>query len=925
MVLRKLTVALLSIGVMLPGLTHALAVRDIKTTSALGEPFRAEVELSDIGDLTEEDIKVGLASQEDFERLGIERIYFLTELHFDVVIQGGRSVVKISSNKRVTEPFLDFVVRISWPNNTRLQEVTAFLDPPMSASHAAIPSAPVVVAAQPVIMPSVVQVDETTTTQLADNTSASEEVADTSYRVRKNDTLWNVARRVRPSTAISVPQMMNLLHKANPQAFIANNINMLRNGEVLRVPTLSEMQTVSNQMTAHADTQVVLPQASSKPLSRQQIDATSSPKASLAVQQAPRAQMKLVAPTGTQIATAGRMGKEVQAAHGQTSGNGAGTGLAKPVAKASAHVHKLSQELTALEMQVKANDHKIAMQNARLAELEAQLKARRLAAEQAAAKHKAVEKSALEKKALATMVCAVATQSFLSTEAKAADAPAAKEGGSSMLPIFGAGLLLVIIGVIFFLKSKSNKKQEPQRQAKPAATPQPQQPTAKTKAETKPVEKQETKAVPKPAATPKMAEPKKAMDPLEEAQQYLEMERFPQAVGLLTKALIQTPDRSDIHLKLLEIFAKQKDRQSFEEQLAKLELLGEIDANLEADKLKALLPPAPKVASKDDAIVFERVAPTPVEPVSADIQSLEDLEKDFAMSLSQPNMKALDIEIRPDPVFDEPAVQEIESSLDLDAGFSFAKEAAPEVVIDDSGLDFHFEETPAVVETEEPSKAAMFDSGLSLDSLDDFLAEHKLDEAPAVVEKVEEVKVEPSFSFDQALADFKEEATEEPELNLTEGFELEEFELGHDEASLELKHATETGLESLDVDFSVDETVAKSDFNLDDVKAPAIDTVDLREAAAAFDQDLSQQSSEALDDLDLDFDVSIASDDVLADLDKEFSFLATTDENTTRLDLARAYIEMGDRTGARDLLDEVVAEGNGDQKNEAQGMLMRIG
>ena len=99
MVLRKLTMALLSIGVMLPGLTHALAVRDIKTKSALCEPFSAEVELTDIGDLTEEDIKVGLAQKEDFERLGIERVYFLTELRFDVVVSGGRSIVKITSQQ----------------------------------------------------------------------------------------------------------------------------------------------------------------------------------------------------------------------------------------------------------------------------------------------------------------------------------------------------------------------------------------------------------------------------------------------------------------------------------------------------------------------------------------------------------------------------------------------------------------------------------------------------------------------------------------------------------------------------------------------------------------------------------------------------------------------------------------------------------
>ena len=57
MVLRKLAMALLSIGVILPGLTHALALRDVKTKSALGEPFRAELELSDLGDLSDEDIK----------------------------------------------------------------------------------------------------------------------------------------------------------------------------------------------------------------------------------------------------------------------------------------------------------------------------------------------------------------------------------------------------------------------------------------------------------------------------------------------------------------------------------------------------------------------------------------------------------------------------------------------------------------------------------------------------------------------------------------------------------------------------------------------------------------------------------------------------------------------------------------------------
>ena len=132
MVLRKLAMALLSLGVVLPGLTHALALREVKTTSALGEPFSAELELSDLGDLTDQDIKVGLAQPEDFERLGIEQVYILSELRFEVIVnQGGRSYIKITTYKRMTEPFLDFIVRVSWPNNTRLQQVTALLDPPL--------------------------------------------------------------------------------------------------------------------------------------------------------------------------------------------------------------------------------------------------------------------------------------------------------------------------------------------------------------------------------------------------------------------------------------------------------------------------------------------------------------------------------------------------------------------------------------------------------------------------------------------------------------------------------------------------------------------------------------------------------------------------------------------------------------------------
>jgi len=63
---------------------------------------------------------------------------------------------------------------------------------------------------------------------------------------------------------------------------------------------------------------------------------------------------------------------------------------------------------------------------------------------------------------------------------------------------------------------------------------------------------------------------------------------------------------------------------------------------------------------------------------------------------------------------------------------------------------------------------------------------------------------------------------------------------------------------------------------------------------------------------------------VSADEDDEFDFLAETDENATKLDLARAYIEMGDMEGARDILNEVISEGSDSQRDDARQLLERV-
>lgn len=913
MVLRKLAMALLSIGVILPGLTHALALRDVKTKSALGEPFRAELDLSDLGDLTEEDIKVSLAQPEDFERLGIEQTYLLADLRFEVIVnQGGRSYIKINSPKRVTEPFLDFIIRVTWPNNTRLHQITALLDPPASklARKAEPIQAPVVVKSEPVIQPVVKTIEQPVVVEA----EAVEMVTtEKSYTVRKFDTLWKIARKVRPNTAIPVGQMMKALHKANPDAFIANNMNMLKDGEVLKVPNLSDVQSAAQMTQQQANTPAVV-QAQTKSLARQQIDASKKDKVVVNAPVIAKPQLKLLAPTGQKTANStGLTEKVAKKQHSEPASvvTHKKVTVEKVVQKTESYNQKLTQELGSLEQQLKLNDKKIAMQNAKLAQLEAQLKARRLAAEQA--KHK----TDLEKKAVATMACAVALQSFVSVDAHAADAPA-KSG--SMMPIIGGVVaILIVIAAIFVLKGKGKKEQPP---------------VGKPVAPTPPVAKPVTPEVKKPEPVIVKPEPAKPQDPLEDVRPFLETERYPQAVGLLTKALVQTPDRADIHLKLLEIFVKQKDRPAFEEQYKKLEALSDLDAIVAADKLQQQLPkPAPKAPEKSKmdetgALVFESskpvVAPTPVVE-EAPFISLDDLENDFKLSLSSPNLKAVNIPLAPDPIElqqpepivaakEEAKIAELDDLLSGGLEFKFDKEQAP-VAPQEAHTGLNFKLDDVKFDLAEPEVKPNVGTGLSLDSLNDFLAEHKI-ETPV---EAETPALGTALDFEAELAKFKEEK-QEPELadNLDAGFELEEFKIAGEPST------KDNDLEfDLNADFSLDEQLVveqKADFNLD-FDTPSADLDDL---AAKFDQQTLADTDLPEEDLDLDFDVSISSDDVIAELDKEFSFLAHTDENVTRLDLARAYLEMGDRLGARDLLEEVVAEGNGAQKTEAQGMLMRI-
>ena len=279
---RKLAAAMLGVGVFVPGLANALGLGEIKLNSALSEPLDAEIELVQVRELTATEILPSLASSDDFSSSNIERFHFLTDLKFEVIVNAqGKSVIKVRSRKPVKEPFLNFLVEVNWPAGRLLREYTLLLDPPIYSQQKAEPvkqaqtSAPT---APPAKVPTYQPATSPQTTYTADTYSSSSSSGQVqTHTIGSNDSLWSIARDMKPSDRVSIQQTMMALQRNNPEAFIDNNINLLKKGQVLRAPTEEEaMQLSSREAIALAAEQNRIWQQrltrTAKPLEARQID-----------------------------------------------------------------------------------------------------------------------------------------------------------------------------------------------------------------------------------------------------------------------------------------------------------------------------------------------------------------------------------------------------------------------------------------------------------------------------------------------------------------------------------------------------------------------------------------------------------------------------------------------------------------------------
>ena len=242
---RKLPLALAVSFAVYSAQALAVGMESPRLRSNLNQPLDARIGLTDTSGLDASLIKAGVADSAAFTRAGVDRSYVSDDIKVAVKQQGGRYYLQLSTNGAVREPYVDLLLDVEWPNGKLQRQVTLLFDP---AGYSSQPSlvTPAGARSRPLATDdssptrSVVFRDNAQPSQ-ASSRSASSSTPPSSIKVRNGDSLWTIARRVRPDASVSIRQAMLAIQEANPAAFPGGNINKLRAGVVLQVPDRSTM------------------------------------------------------------------------------------------------------------------------------------------------------------------------------------------------------------------------------------------------------------------------------------------------------------------------------------------------------------------------------------------------------------------------------------------------------------------------------------------------------------------------------------------------------------------------------------------------------------------------------------------------------------------------------------------------------------
>lgn len=942
----------LSAGALLvmPFAANAAGLGKLTVSSALGQPLRGEIELvavqkDDIGL-----VSVRVASMDAFREAKIERPSALSSVHFSVEKrQNGDPYIKVTSTAPVNEPFLDLLIELSWPAGRLMREYTVLLDPPgfaepqavvpvaMPIAPAPLPAAPAAPAAKEAETAApaasarkAVEKEAEQPARKEKQAVAAQPKAETYGPVKKGETLAGIAFQVKPE-GVSLEQMLVGLYRGNPKAF-AGNMNRMKTGQILRVPESEKLAEITSKDAARE----VKVQATDWHAYRQKLAAAVAESVPEKAEPSPQAAVGKItpkvedkttkpAPTADVLKLSKGDAKEAKGMQDKIRA------LEEEATARGKTIKEANERIAQLEKSIKEMQRLVELKNQNLAELQKQASKQPPAPEPA--KPAAVEAKPAQQ---APEVKPAEVKPAPKPEAPAKPKPAAKpkqvaepmpepawyEGILSNPLYLGGGVAAALLGGLLWLMMIGNRRRKNLTTFEDSIMT-----GGDLKANT--IYGEASGGVIDTGDTSFLTDFSQAglgnidtndVDPIAEAEVYMAYGRDAQAEEILKEAMAKDPNRHEIQLKLLEIYAGRKNTNAFEAMASELyaAIGGQPNQVWEkAAEMGRQLDPGNPLYSAAVAGVMAKPAPeavAAVEPAISDlveVPEIEEVTEDVSPDLE---FNAEEGIIGGEPVAEEPVmgVSDEEGALDFDLDLGSMElpepsdelvEAAPAISAEDEfGMAGVSLDTRTIIPQVIEKQAAQV-----VESAEADMAPLDMDQALSfgLPEAESDQTVEPSeFLSESELVQAGEEAApeaEQIELAMPPEFDVEE------EAAQE-SVASSPQEPSLDFDFQLDEEVAA---------APELGSAPAGAAMPDISLDMAG--------INLGLEEPAAMAPTIATTVAEEPGADTLwQEVSTKLDLAKAYVEMGDKEGAREILQEVLQEGDEKQQSDAQALLAGI-
>ncbi len=895
---------------------HALGLGDIEIHSGLNQPLDAEIQLLAVKPEEVSQIRVTLADQIAYSTSGIERVPLLSQLNFAVEQRGrGEVVIRVTTKDAVKEPFLDFIIEANWATGRLLREYTLLLDPPVFAGTKAAPAQQAATTEPKTKSISELiagQEDEAApkrqTKSISEMLAGESDVA--APRRTKNisdmlgaesgagqvgptgraDTLWSLAEQARADDAHSVEQVMMALFRNNPEAFFGDNINNLKAGIVLRTPDQRQIEELSKSQAARqAREHYQRWLAARRTAAATKIDTVGSESglAAFADDTSPVAGgAKGGAPTL-------RLESPEEGAGGVSGGAGEGEEeIAAALAMRETENKELKDRIDALQEQLGTMERLITLKDDALVELQRKL------GDTGEVVEIPVDAQPVEQPPVAEVVPEVAetpSEAVAQTEPVTAESEEAQHDESSWMDLLMdttvLGILvgvLLLVGAVVWMVVRRRQQEEDFDASYPPLQDELKLPSgdAVQLGEESPsfgaVQTGFAAAGAAQAADDladmgleTMDADETDIDPIAEADVYLAYRRFQQAEEIIKDALRHHPDRQDLQLKMLEIYYGASNKQGFEAQAEALyALLGGEDND---------------VWAKVSEMGHELCPDHPLFNPNAQAGGHQDFAGDLGDLGHEAATQAYDqgdhaFAATEENLFDDHAFND----QSFESGTASAAESNP---FQSSASDEHAGEFRDARADQADSGVINFESGLGKGN-----QIGKRGDDRATVDRAE-VPAEAShgldFNFDVSKEmDFSHEEAPvaSPDGKAGLGHDENDFLKGFD--SNELDNFKFEAVNDEDQGFGQPSPKAK-------IKASGGNGGEIEEIFTGLEE---AEFGEDTDEL-----------------------FSGTDMIGTKLDLARAYIDMDDREGARGILQEVLEEGDDTQKRQAKDLMAQIG